>query len=166
MASSASLVVNGFFGFIGDVAQAIVQAVVNVSLIILEIVRIAGEFITFIVSLINELIAIGGLIVQIVLAFFALLFGWLFQIVAMFFNFISTFFSAQPIPLPGWPECITDPTSHDICAIWYMTDHTIFSNSTGEIIVSLILVCIDIAVIWILILSVMKFVGMGDKIND
>lgn len=155
----------GFFGFFGDAAQAIVTAITNVFIIAADIARIIGEFITFIINVINELVAIAVLIVRIILAFFALLFGWLFQIVAIFFNFISTFFSSTPTPLPGWPECITDPTSHDICAIWYITDNTVFSNGPGEIIVTLLIICIDIAVVWLLIYAVFKFLRIGDKIN-
>lgn len=157
---------NNFFGFVGDVVGALVNIIANVFIVVADIARIIGELITLIITIINELVAIGVLIVQIIFSFFATLFGWLFQVVAIFFDFISTFFSSTPTPLPGWPECITDPTSHDICAIWYITDNTIFSNGPGEIIVTLFIICIDVAVVWLLIYGVFKFLGMGDKVSE
>lgn len=155
----------GFFQFIGDFANWLITAIGNVLAVILGFFQIIIDFFSFVIGLIGELIQIAALIVQIVFAFVLLLFGWMFQAIGLIAEFLSSFFSAPPEPLPGWPQCITAPTNHDLCAIWYMTDNTVFSSSAGGIIVTLIIVCIDIAVVWILIRAVMKFIAAGDTIN-
>lgn len=68
---------------------------------------------------------------------------------------INTWLYAPAIPIPGMPNCASNPTSQDICAIYYVMEHTILSGTAGWMIIPTAVVIIDVAA-GILVFEIVK----------
>lgn len=158
--------ITGFFTFIGDAFNWVITAIGNVISFIGDIFRLIFEFIGEIFRLINELIQIVGLIIQIIWALIKALGAWLFQAITMVVTFIMLFFSTTPTAVPGAPQCVTAPTVHDICSLWYLFDNTVWSGSVGSLIVTLILIVIDVPIVFVFIRKIMSYLRMGETVTD
>jgi len=79
---------------------------------------------------------------------------------------VTSFYTAQPIPIPGLPLCMTAPLEHDICAIYYILDWTLFAPETyGAFIVPLILAIINVIVIFKVLGYVLKLVKRTEDVT-
>lgn len=78
----------------------------------------------------QDLLDMLGYIVQIVSGFINLIFQWIGQVITRLFALIATFWNTPAQAIPGLPHCVTAPLNHDLCAIYYIMDWTLFAPST------------------------------------
>lgn len=170
--------VRGFFDFIRaavefgislvvNIAQFLVTAFRNVIQILINLFQPLIDLIAGILRIIGELVQIVVLILQIVVGFFVLLVTFAFQAVATIIQIIGQFFSAPLTPIPGLPQCVTDPTAWQICAVYYIADWTLFAPSTpGALIVPLTVIILDIVIVFFFIRKIMSILNIGEKVTD
>ena len=61
---------------------------------------------------------------------------------------VTSFYTAPPTSISGLPQCITAPLEHDICAIYFILDWTLFSpNTVGSFIIPLLTALLNVAII-------------------
>jgi len=157
---------NGFFEFLRSIVDWFITAVRNIGQWIGDIVRFIVELFTAIVSAINEVVTILILLVQIAVALIQTLGTWLFEAVNMIVAVLNEFFTVTATPVPGLPQCISSPTSHDLCGIVYMLDNTIWSGSVGALIVTLILIIIDVSIVFFFARKILAFLRLGEAITN
>lgn len=166
-----------FFHFIVNLAQGFVAFLVNIVDWFAGAIRTIGQFIadiiTFLIDFIgsairlaHQFLIIVGLIIEIILNLISILGAWFFQMIALIGRLIGELFTAQPVPLPGIPQCISNPRAHDLCGVWHLWDSTIFKGSVGAAIVSVILIVIDVMIVFYFAKQVLKFLRMGEGVTD
>lgn len=154
------------FAALGDLLGWMAEQVGRIFTFFGDIVRSIFDFIGRIVALINEMIQIVGLIIQIIWGFIVVLGGWLFQMVGIVAGILSTFFTTAPTAIPGAPLCASAPTAHEFCAVWYLTDNTVFSGGPGALWHALILIIVDVSIIFVFARKVMTLLGMGESVTN
>lgn len=159
-------IVTGFVDLVTNFIRWVFDTIGNVITFIRNIIELIIRLINEIFRLINEAIQIAILIVQIIVSFVTKLGGWLGQAVTLVIGFLTQFFSATPTALPGVPQCMSAPTSHDLCAIWYFLDNSVWAGSIGGLIVTLILIIIDVSVVFLFVQRVMTLLRMGESVTD
>lgn len=50
-------------------------------------------------------------------------------------DFVTSYLTAQPQAIPGLPRCKTRPLESQVCAIWYILQHTLFSGAVGSVLI-------------------------------
>jgi hypothetical protein len=158
--------ITGFFTFLGQVFEWVTTAIGNVISFVGDIIRLILSFIEMIFNLINEVIQIVILIIQIIVALVKALGAWLFQMVGIVVAIVLTFFSTAPVAFPGVPQCITAPTAHDICSVYYLADNTVFGGSVGGLIVTVILIIIDVVIVFLFARTILKYLRLGEGVTD
>jgi len=79
---------------------------------------------------------------------------------------ITSFYTAPPVAIPGLPLCMSAPLQHDICAIYYILDWTLFApNTPGQFIVPLILAIMNVIVIFRVGRYVLKLMNRSEDIT-
>lgn len=81
----------------------------------------------------NLLFSVIGGLLSVFVTLISQLFTLLQVVLQVFFGLIQQFVEAEPIPLPGMPDCEATPTS-GICVVWWVADNTIFSGPGAAII--------------------------------
>lgn len=157
---------NGFFSFLRSIFDWFITAIRNIGQWISDIVRFIVDLFTAIISAINEVVTILILVVQIAVALIQTLGTWIFEAVNMVVAVLTEFFTVTATPIPGLPQCISDPTTHDMCGIVYMLDHTIWSGSVGALIVTLILIIIDVSIVFFFARKILSFLRLGETITS
>lgn len=79
---------------------------------------------------------------------------------------VTSFYTAPPSPIPGLPQCMTAPLEHDICAIYYIMDWTIFApNTLGSFIIPLLLAIMNTMVIFKVLRYVLKLINRTEDVT-
>lgn len=152
--------------FIG-IANWLVTAIGNIIKVIINFLQPLIDLIAGILRIIGELVQIVVLILQIVVGFFILLVTFAFQAVGIIVQIIGQFFAAPSTAIPGLPQCVTDPTSWQLCAGYYILDWTLFAPSTpGAIIVPLVVILVDVKIVFFFIRKIMSILNIGEKVTD
>ncbi len=95
---------------------------------------------------------------------FGALFAYVQQATDMVGTLLSSFANATPVPIPGLPLCMSNPQAHDICAIYYIMDWTLFAPGTpGALIIPLILIIMNVSMAIRFIRWVLKIVRRGEE---
>lgn len=80
---------------------------------------------------------------------------------------LSAFINAKPQPIPGLPLCISNPMKHDICAIWYVMDNTIFAPATpGQYIVPLMQIIFNIIIALYFVRWILRLIWRGEQVTS
>lgn len=74
--------------------------------------------------------------------------AWLGELRLWVGNAISGYQTAEPLPLPGLPQCSTDRLASELCAIYYILTYTLFSGTLGALIVPIGVIDIDIVIVY------------------
>lgn len=61
-------------------------------------------------------------------------------------SFLNMWNTATPEPIPGLPDCLNAPLDHNICAVWYILDNTMFSG-IGAFIIPALTIFVSILVV-------------------
>lgn len=80
---------------------------------------------------------------------------------------LSAVNNATPISISGLPQCMTNPMAHDICAIYYILDFTLFSpNTPGALIIPLVMVLMNFVIVIRFIRWGWKIVRRGEEVTS
>jgi hypothetical protein len=98
----------------------------------------------------------------------AWLLGLLWQIIAFgrvalnqIFMLFNLWNSAVPTAPPGVPDCVAAPLDSNICAVYYITEHTILSGPIGSLFIPAIQFYISVEIASWLIVRVFAMFGQG-----
>lgn len=134
---------------------SIVEGIWNFGVSVLEF--IAGV-VNAIVQFITEAVAIVTLAANIVITLIVAVATFVFEVIAAFLSLVSGYYDAGATPVPGIPLCITDPTTYDLCAFWYIADYTVMAPGTiGALIPGLSLLILDIIIVFFVLRMVFRF---------
>jgi hypothetical protein len=75
-------------------------------------------------------------------------FAWLGNMSSTVNGITNQWYLTAPKPPPGVWNCTTNPFEHEVCAIWYILENTIFSGVLGNFIVGLMVLLIDLNIIF------------------
>lgn len=156
----------GFFVFLGDVIRWVFVAVGNIASLLWEVLQRVLAFVGSIVASVNEVFLIIGLIIQIIFGVISALSTWLWHSISLVGGLLTGFFAANPTPIPGAPQCITAPTQHDICAISYLLDNSIFGAPNGSIVVTIIIIIIDVSIVFLFVRKILNMLNVGEGVTD
>lgn len=81
----------------------------------------------------NLLFSVIGGLLNVFVTLISQLFTLLQVVLQVFFGLVQQFIEAEPIPLPGMPDCAASPTD-GVCVVWWVADNTIFSGPGAAII--------------------------------
>lgn len=155
-----------FFDFIGGAFQWIFQGIADIFQMIQDFFRWLTNLISSIFAILGEILGIIILIIQLMLGLISLLLNYIGQIIARLTALITAFFTAPPTPIDGLPLCITAPMSHDLCAIYYIMDWTLFApNTSGQFIIPLVLAVMNVLIIFRAVRVILKFIRRGEDVT-
>lgn len=138
--------VNAFIRFVGDIGAFILMVVDQVI-----------NFVVAIIINIIEIIEVVGMAVNVIIAIAQLVLHYIGQAVGLFYQIVTGLNDATATAIPGLPRCISEPVQHDLCAIWYILEWTIFAPGTpGAFIINLIVLLIDVFILFYIIHAVMR----------
>lgn len=81
-------------------------------------------------------------------------------------SLVTAFYTAPPTPIPGLPQCMSAPLEHDICAIYYILDWTLFApNTLGQFIVPLIWAIMNVIIIFRVLGYVLKLIKRTEDVT-
>lgn len=156
-------VLANLFGFLASVFNAILNAIAGFFRLIADIINFILSLITAIINFVIELLGIILLIVNLILGLIGLMLAYIAQAIARLIALITAFFTAPATPIPGLPQCISAPLSHDICAIYYIMDWTIFEPQTaGTFIIPLVLTMMNVIILFRFVKYVLNIVRKGE----
>lgn len=138
-----------------------------------DIFSLIYGFISFFLALIEsifeimvEILGIIFLIIQLMLGLLSLLLMYIGQAIARLTALISSFFTAPAIPIPGLPLCVSSPLDHDLCAIYYILDWTLFAPQTpGQYLVPLVWTLMNIVIIFRAVWIILRFIKRGEDVT-
>lgn len=134
---------------------AIIEGIWNFALTVVQF--IAGV-VNAIIQFISEAVAVVTLAINIVITLIVAVATFVFEVVGAFLQLIGSYYDAGATPVPGIPLCISDPTSYDLCAFWYVADYTVLAPGTiGALIPTVSLIILDIIIIFFVVRMVFRF---------
>ena len=95
------------------------------------------------------------------------MFTYLGQATNIVTGLLGAFANATPQPIPGLPMCITNPMAHDLCAIWYVMDNTVFAPGTaGALIVPLMQIIFNVCIAIYFVRWVLRIIRRGENVTN
>lgn len=156
---------SGLFNFISLAFQWFVDLINSIIGFIVGLINGILALINLILQILAEIIGIILLLINLVLGLIGLFFAWVGQVVARLTALINAFFTAPAIPIPGLPQCVSNPMAYDICAIYYVADWTLFKpQSLGAFIVPIILALINVLVVFAFARAVLRVIRKGESV--
>lgn len=80
-------------------------------------------------------------------------------------NMITAFVGAEAQALPGVPKCQTRPMDSELCAVWYILQHTVFSGPFGSLLIPLLTILIDLTIFLIIVLQIRNLLSKGQSVT-
>lgn len=143
---------------IGNIIRFIVSIVEGIWNFALTVVQFIAGVVNAIIQFISEAVAIVTLAINIVITLIVAVATFVFEVVGAFLQLIGSYYDAGVTPVPGIPLCISDPTSYDLCAFWYVADYTVLAPGTiGALIPTVSLIILDIIIIFFVVRMVFRF---------
>jgi hypothetical protein len=149
--------------FFGDLLLFVINGIITfVGGILAFILAFFSTVINFIFALIEniiEVIRIVALIIDIIVPLGQRVLSWIGQGLQLVGQIVTGVNSAPVTPIPGLPRCVTAPLDSEICAVWYISDWTLFAPSTpGALIIPILVLLIDLFIIVYVVRSVFRLV--------
>jgi hypothetical protein len=115
----------------------------------------------------GEALEILGFLWNIGWGLFGALIAYIAQVTTIIVGLLTAFGSAIPQPIPGLPLCMSNPTAHDLCAIYYIMDWTLFAPATpGAFIIPLVMIVMNIYIAIYFVRWVIRIVRRGESVTD
>lgn len=112
----------------------------------------------------GEIIGFGW---QIGWGLFRTLFAWVGQITNDIGALMDAFINTPPEAIPGLPLCMTAPMEHDICAIYYIMDWTLFApNTPGQFIIPVVLLIMNLFIFMKFVSWVLRLIRRGGECDS
>jgi hypothetical protein len=80
-------------------------------------------------------------------------------------GFTSAWNSAQPTSPPGFFDCVQRPLESNVCAVYYIMEHTIFAGA-GTVIVPMLAILIDILIFITAFTYIKEWLGWAEDILE
>ncbi len=160
-----SNLIGAFMSMIGDFFTTILNiASVFFDLIVMAF-RSLFDFIGMILNLISVLFQIAWGLLQQLFHFLAevweiikLIFSiiwkllqlaaaWIGQLVSSLQSIFYAWYLAPAQAIPFLPQCSTNPMANDVCAVYYVLNHTFFSGSIGMLLIPMLMLLMNLAMI-------------------
>jgi len=110
-------------------------------------------------NLITDIYQTGQLTIDMTRTLFNLSFGWFQDATTRINNIFGQFFNTPAKLIPGLPQCISNPTAYELCAIWWTLDWTLFApNTPGDAIVPLLTIALNIGIVMYFVQMVLRLV--------
>jgi hypothetical protein len=98
---------------------------------------------------------------------FGALIAYLGQAGSIVTSLLTAFANSTPQPIPGLPLCMTNPMAHDLCAVYYILDNTIFAQATpGALIIPLLLIMMNMWIAVYFVRWVLRIIRRGEQVTD
>lgn len=138
-----------WFEQITDFFARLIEDVGRIFSEIVDFFRPVFDFIVWLVETVNRIVILIIQAFQLVVSLLSLGLSWLFQIIGVLVGTLLGLTGAPILPVPGLPRCITAPTDWELCAVWYVTDNTVFADATpGELLIPVVVLLIDLWIIF------------------
>lgn len=160
-----SNLISAFISMIGNFLTTIINiASVFFDLIVMAF-RSLFDFIGMILNLISVLFQIAWGLLQQLFHFLAevweiikLIFSiiwkllqlaaaWIGQLVSSLQSIFYAWYLAPAQAIPFLPQCSTNPMANDVCAVYYVLNHTFFSGSIGMLLIPMLMLLMNLAMI-------------------
>lgn len=77
--------------------------------------------------------------------------SWALTALSQLFTLYELWRDVEPVQPPGLPDCINSPTDSNICAVYYIAEHTFFSGTIGGLFIPVLLVYISLEMVsWVI----------------
>lgn len=138
--------------WLANAVAQILNAIWNAIQFVIALFRIVIEFFVSVLEIIVILIqVIINLVVKVA--------QWVWFAFGVLFQAVVNYYAADVKALDGWPQCVSDPTAHTLCAFWYVLDYTLFAPGTpGQIIPDLLKALVAIVITFYVVRIVLRFV--------
>lgn len=159
--------ITGIIEGIGQFFMWIEGTIANIVGLIGDLLHTLQSLLDAILRFIAELIEIGRMIIEIIIRILQLIVGWVVQMFGRLGNLLTAFYTAPQTAIPGLPQCYSNPTASDLCALYYILDWTILAPGTpGQIIMPLVLFLMDARIFFYVIGFGFKLIRRGEKITS
>lgn len=138
---------NNFGGSLGGAFQ-----------VILDLFALIGRFIT-------DIFDIVGLLLSIIRHLLELFVGWIGQFIELIQTILYDWYLTTPKPIPYLPQCLSNPTASDVCAVYYILENTLLAGSVGALLIPFIVIVIDLAILMRFIIAVRNLINKGEGIT-
>ncbi len=179
-------VINALFGLIGQFFEGLLwffQQIINFfgdlfesiwnwfaglfEWIFNNLLKPTWDFLVGAVQYVVEWIEIVALLISLLLSFIGIVLRWIWSVGEVAFGIFNVLSNANPSPIPGLPLCVSAPTAHDFCAIWYILANTIFVPGTiGDFILPILILMVDLWIIFYVISAIGKIAEQVKAVFD
>jgi hypothetical protein len=119
---------------------------------------LVGGLFNIFLRVMNAVLAIVNLLIQIIRHLLDLVILWFQQLMNAMGRIFSDYQSAFPEPIPFLPQCHSNPTGSQFCAVLYIFAYTVFGGTLGQIILAVLVVIIDLSLIFLFVFGVRRIV--------
>ncbi len=127
--------------------------------VLLDLFALIGRFIT-------EIFDIVGLLLSIIRHLLELFIGWIEQFIELIQTILYDWYLTTPKPIPYLPQCLTNPTASDVCAVYYILENTLLAGTVGGLLIPFIVIVIDLAILMRFIITVRNLINKGEGITS
>lgn len=151
--------VGSIFGWIGGTISNLGIQLGNLLQGVLGFINLIGRFFTEVFNIVRLLIAI----IRHLLELFA---GWIAQFVELIQTLLYDWYLTTPRPIPGLPQCLTNPAGSDLCAVYYIIQYTLLSGTVGQLIIPFLVIVVDLFVIIRFVITVRNLLKKGEGVTE
>lgn len=143
-----------FLSWIGEAIGFLLRVLGEIFGWVISLARAVWDFIIWAIRNVIEVVEILGILLQIVIALVGLALNWLWQIFTLISGIFAVLQGATPSAIPGLPQCVSAPLDHELCAVWYIFEYTLFDGLPGDVILSIGILYIDLCIIFYVVREV------------
>lgn len=136
--------ISGLFNLVGWLVGWLWQFLQNVWSFLWWLLTSAWELIVSVLGMLWDLVVyLVGQIWRVV--------SWALTALTQLFRLYDLWRDVEPVQPPGLPDCINAPTDSNICAVYYIAEHTFFSGTIGGLFIPVLLVYITLEMVsWVI----------------
>lgn len=139
------------------IANVFIQVAGGIWAILSSFAEMIYHFIKDTMANITWALEVGSMVFEVLKAAAAKLAIYLMQVVDLIRLIITGITESEFTPVPGLPRCVSAPMETDWCAIWYITDWTLFAPDTpGAWIIPVVVLIIDLFIVIYLARAIFK----------
>jgi hypothetical protein len=160
-------IIGQFFSFLEQIINWVIASLQNLLITIGNFAQGVGAWLQSALNTALEILEIVRYIIEIVIRLVALVASWTVQTVGRFGVLISSYYTAPTVPIPGLHLCVSAPTQHDICAIFWILDYTLLAQGTpGALIVPLTVVLINLSTLFRTLTAILRIIRRGNNVTS
>ncbi len=154
------------FGWLGGVPGWIGGWLGNIGIQISNIWQLLLGLLGLVLSFIITIFQIVGLVIAIIINLLFLLGGWISQFTARAEGIITAWMTAAPQPIPSLPQCVSSPSTSDVCAFYYVAQHTFLSGTIGQLLVPVAVIIMDLIIVMFFIRKVRDLIKKSSEVTQ